>query len=491
MDDLLAAPADQPVLIGKHGETCMRELRRNAATVAAALPAAAPGSFVAFAFEHDRAAFAAALLGAWARGHGTALPADARRQSVVPAMSRPDVRVLVHDLGAGIGLDVAQLLAKPPAAEHTGVPLHLHGELRAHTAPAGGDSAERRWPASELMAACAATAEQLALPAGACVWNAFRPANPHALLPGLLAPLRCGARVAGGPLAGEEQLAALLAAAGAHTLVAPASLVRAFARRPAPPALKQPALPALKQVVAADEPLDARTIERLAAIGVRNVPAASVAPGADDRRRLDALHALLAHDDVTDAAVEVIGLPDGQHAFCVVAAPDQLEEALRRALPTGTPATMLFVDRLPRDPDGALHRTRLLRLFGRDAGGRAPSNRLLFRELRGDGARTFRTQVPGDFYGFEGHFEGYPVLSAAVQLHELVLPCVRAVLGEVAAAGFQDLKFLARIAPVDTVDVTIRCDAARGTCDFEIRRGDVKCSTGRMSVRSAGAEAGQ
>jgi 3-hydroxymyristoyl/3-hydroxydecanoyl-(acyl carrier protein) dehydratase len=142
---------------------------------------------------------------------------------------------------------------------------------------------------------------------------------------------------------------------------------------------------------------------------------------------------------------------------------------------------------LPRDPDGTLARERLLRLFGRNANGRLPSQRLLFRESTPDGVRTFRTKVPADFFGFEGHFPPYPVLSGAVQLHELVLPCVRAEIGEgVETAGFQDLKFLARIAPGDTVVVAVRRDHVRGTCDFEITRGTVKCSTGRVLLRGAG-----
>jgi hypothetical protein len=463
------------VLVGEQGAVSARELRGRAFRVAELLPASTPGSVVAFAFERDRTAFVAALLGVWARGHCAALPENARRRCVAPVLARPDVRLLVHDTGAGTGLDVARLLAERPATDAAETPLPLHGALQVHVAHAGSAIAERRWSANELAAATAAAADRLALPAGACVWSAFRPASPHALLPGTLAPLRSGARVGGAPLVGTEVLAAL----GVHTLVAPASLLRAFARRGVRPS-------GLVQVVAGDEPLDPRTAGRLEAIGVRNVPAPGEAP-VDER--LGILHRLLAHDQVTDAAVEVVHFPDGPHAFCAASAPEGAEEALRQELPAGMAATFLFADPLPRDPDGALAPGGLLRLFGRDAAGRAPSQRLLFCERRGEGERTFRTQVPADFFGFEGHFETYPVLSSAVQLHELVLPCVRAVLGDVAAAAFHDLKFLARIAPGDTVDVAVRRDAAGTACDFEIRRGDVRCSTGRMLLRGAGPEA--
>lgn len=106
----------------------------------------------------------------------------------------------------------------------------------------------------------------------------------------------------------------------------------------------------------------------------------------------------------------------------------------------------------------------------------------------GEHAR-YRTTVPRDFFGFAGHFPGYPVLSGAVQLHELVLPCLRAAIGTTAVAAFQDLKFLARIAPGDTIELLLRRDEARGSCEFEIVRGAVKCSAGRVLLRAPDAEA--
>ncbi|MBX3464775.1 MAG: hypothetical protein KF830_16520, partial [Planctomycetes bacterium] len=65
--------------------------------IAEALPLPTPGSQVAFAFDRDRAAFAAALLAVWRRGHVAALPASARRRHVGPVLALPATVALLHD----------------------------------------------------------------------------------------------------------------------------------------------------------------------------------------------------------------------------------------------------------------------------------------------------------------------------------------------------------------------------------------------------------
>ncbi|MBX3464587.1 MAG: hypothetical protein KF830_15570, partial [Planctomycetes bacterium] len=95
----------------------------------------------------------------------------------------------------------------------------------------------------------------------------------------------------------------------------------------------------------------------------------------------------------------------------------------------------------------------------------------------------FATTVPPDHFGFAGHFPTYPVLSGAVQLHELVLPCLRLAWGQVAPVAFTDLKFLARIAPGDAVEVVVRT-VGGDRCEFEILRAGTRCSTGRVSLRA-------
>ena len=116
-------------------------------------------------------------------------------------------------------------------------------------------------------------------------------------------------------------------------------------------------------------------------------------------------------------------------------------------------------------------------------GGAPVTRTLAWREVaRGSDEATWRTEIPSDYLFYEGHFEGYPVLAGGVQLHELVLPRLRAAAGDLPALKQLDgVKFLARFVPGDTVDVTLRRldDPQRVT--FEVRRGETRCTTGRMS----------
>ncbi len=105
-----------------------------------------------------------------------------------------------------------------------------------------------------------------------------------------------------------------------------------------------------------------------------------------------------------------------------------------------------------------------------------------------DGARTaaFRTSIPRDWACFRGHFPGTPVLSAAVQLQDLVLPCVarvRAASG--APTRLAGLKFLLRIEPGDTLDVRLRWRPGSQIVDFEIVRDGTRCSLGRLDYGAA------
>ncbi|HEU4420288.1 MAG TPA: hypothetical protein VFT55_15230, partial [Planctomycetota bacterium] len=206
-------------------------------------------------------------------------------------------------------------------------------------------------------------------------------------------------------------------------------------------------------------------------------------------RELRLLHAVLEIDGVADAAVAAVEHEEGPQFFCAVHAPGRTADDLQRSLPAPFRAhtTLRRLDQLGRDEDGQIARDVLLRLFGRARNGELPGTRLQWSTIAvaGDAAR-FRTQVPADFFAFDGHFPGYPVLSGAVQLHELVQPCLAAALGaRCEASAFLDMKFLARIAPGDTVDVMLRWDDQRTQLEFEITRDGVRCSAGRVVLRQA------
>jgi hypothetical protein len=141
--------------------------------------------------------------------------------------------------------------------------------------------------------------------------------------------------------------------------------------------------------------------------------------------------------------------------------------------------------RLPRDGDGMLGPHVVLHALGRLADGRVANRTLCWDDDRAQ-PDTFcaRTTVPGDHFGFEGHFVPYPVLSGAVQLHELLLPCLRRWLGHAFdVVELADMKFLARIGPGDTVTVLLRAVPDKDATDVELRRDEVQCTTGRVSWR--------
>ena len=456
------------------------ELHRSVARVHDALPPSHAGSHVVFAFDRDRTAFVAALLASWTKGHAVALPANPRRAAVVPVLGQPGVTVLAHDSGIGMGLDVPKLLASPPSAEAQLLKnVRNIGALTSYGLDANGGLASRSWSTAALQALVLDTVARLELPARAIVWNAFRPGCPHALVPGVLAPLHAGYAIAGGTAADATTLPRKLEALAVHTLVGPASLLRALARWP------RHEFATLRQVVAADAPLDGKTRARLHAASLRvlELPALTAAM-APDARAMALQDAVLGIDGVTDAAVELVETADGPSFFCAVIAPCTTDD-LRRQLPAAlATATLRVVPTLPRDADGQLARDVLLRLFGRDGNGALPSRQLqLAAASRADDRMHWSTHVPVDFFAFDGHFPGYPVLSGAVQLHELVLPCLRAADERLEVVAFQDLKFLARIAPGDTVDVALRIAENGEFADFEITRDGARCSAGRAVLR--------
>lgn len=213
---------------------------------------------------------------------------------------------------------------------------------------------------------------------------------------------------------------------------------------------------------------------------------------------------LLAQPGVEDAEVISVPAPGrGLRILAAVVAKSRDEASLRAAMlesfaPAAVPRRLLLVDGLPREPTGKLPRHALLSLFGLRADGSPPSTAL---ELdaphpepdEGAAAFTAHVRVPADYVHFEGHFEGYPVMAAVVQLHELLLPLV-----EQARPGLGPLqellrlKFLGQIVPGDELRVTLRfpLDAhaeARAAidCDFEISNRRGRCSAGRLRFGAA------
>lgn len=456
-----------------------------ARALADALPAPAPGSHVAFCFEHDHAAFLVALFATWRRGHAVALPSDARRFAVAATLALPEVCRFLHDTGAGTGICVSdRAWPVEPAANEGEAPVM--GELTA-CVPEGAASVRKTGhsPAAlrqQLVDYHASTA----LPAGATLVTTYDPGHLPALVPGLLGPLQRGARVVGGAGASGAQLLALATRHAASDLLTSPERLRELSRRP------RGSLGSLRRAHSLGD-VEPATVARCRdehGIVVHSLASASAA----DVAARPIAQALLAVPGVEDVAVVRIAVPgEGAPRWLVaIAGRDLVSSALAAAASSACPgepaACLQLVDRIPRDHNGGLPPDWVLHVSGRRPDGSRAARELAWHDEQRRAA-TWRGKVtlPGDYAGFDGHFLGYPVLSGSVQLHDVVLRALRrATDRELVVREFADLKFLARIAPADTVEVTLEFGADGATCTFVLARGDVKCTTGRVVWTATG-----
>jgi 3-hydroxymyristoyl/3-hydroxydecanoyl-(acyl carrier protein) dehydratase len=146
----------------------------------------------------------------------------------------------------------------------------------------------------------------------------------------------------------------------------------------------------------------------------------------------------------------------------------------------------LLTEGLPREENGKLQRSRLLQIFGLNTEGTVVRWEVDWGErieTVNDGRVCQRVQlhIPRTFGPFDGHFPGYPILPAASQLNDLVLPCIRAQRPDLERVrSVQKLKFLGRIVPEDDLDLEISWMEGEPTVDFSLFRGDKVCSGGRI-----------
>jgi hypothetical protein len=202
-------------------------------------------------------------------------------------------------------------------------------------------------------------------------------------------------------------------------------------------------------------------------------------------------------DDAALAAVQTPGLRDVQLLAAVVA-PDWTVPRMREAMAarfeaSALPRRILLIDRLPREDNGKLPRRRVLQLFELNADGKPIRWDLDWGEgtKRVDEGRVsqrVRIHIPDTYGAFEGHFPGYPILAAAFQLNDLVLPRIRAERPDLGAVrGVRRLKFLGRIVPDDLLELELNWIEGEATVDFALRRRDKVCSGGRILFEEARA----
>lgn len=158
---------------------------------------------------------------------------------------------------------------------------------------------------------------------------------------------------------------------------------------------------------------------------------------------------------------------------------DLLEALARRYDRSSLPRRIEFVDALPRESNGKLPRAALMGLFGLNAEGVPIVWEAKWSEHVIEDApdtHTFSVEIPEAYGWYEGHFPGYPVMAAAVQLHELVAPSLTRVFGAGAARRIRRMKFTGRILPGDRVRIELQ-----GTADavsFAIRNDEALCTSG-------------
>jgi 3-hydroxymyristoyl/3-hydroxydecanoyl-(acyl carrier protein) dehydratase len=189
-------------------------------------------------------------------------------------------------------------------------------------------------------------------------------------------------------------------------------------------------------------------------------------------RHTERLQQLLAHPGIDDAAI----VHDRQGRALVAVVGDGAAEL------AATMPNTVALESIPRDPNGQPLRAELCLRFGLGRDGQPVQRELDWTEVcRGDDDATFRTELPADYLFYEGHFTGYPVLAGGVQLHELVLPRLRALVGELPQLQQLDgIKFLARFVPGETIDVALQRQQDRSKVTFEVRRGETRCTAGRL-----------
>lgn len=482
-----ASDPNRIVAIGPEGNVTLDALWQRAAAIAAILPPPQPGSMVAFAFGEEPIALAAALLGTWLAGHAAALPESARREHIAPILARRDVVAFLHDTGVGRGVFVPRALRDctlPPIPTTIADAPH-RTLLVTFTNQLEGPLRERRWTSRELSKAVDEIHATMRLAPSDVVITALAPTFESAVLAGLLAPLRSGARIASNVAHDVEQLLAMAnRTTGAIALVPPSALAMLASSTKAP---------ALQRIfcIATPRPNDEIAVRNAHAIEVVRV----FAGGDDEPSATNALacEQLLALPSVRDAAIVVTeaaavvavaaGNADDDHRPLI----ELCERAARPALPANLPTMVRVLEHLPRDENGRIEPATLFLHFGQGRDGLAIVHTLDWLTIGASSdEHRFRTAIPKRYAFFQGHFTTYPVLAGAVQLHEMVLPCARRAFPALGSVRrITNIKFLARIAPGDTVDVTIRTTTKAGELDFELHCGDTRCTAGRIAFQHA------
>ncbi|MCO5169078.1 MAG: AMP-binding protein [Planctomycetes bacterium] len=253
------ADRDRLVALGPPGERTLGDLLRDAAGLAARLPAGPPGEVVMAC--DDRYLVAAAALAAWARGHAVALPPSGQPAAVERLAGDPAVRALVHDRD-GVAVSGAPALDAREALVGggdlaVGAPLApARHAATVYTSGSTGAPLACRKTAGQLLGEAALLAGLFELQ-GARVVATAPALHIYGLLFGVLAPLAGGAAVCRRAPLHAEPLADLVLRERLDVLVSVPAHLRGLE------VLAPGALARLSRVVSSGAPLSPETAAAL------------------------------------------------------------------------------------------------------------------------------------------------------------------------------------------------------------------------------------
>ncbi|HEY2735890.1 MAG TPA: hypothetical protein VGI70_17955, partial [Polyangiales bacterium] len=328
----------EPVAFGAGGERSAGDLLRDAAKVAAQLTAAEGEAQLLIAIGRDRYAFAAALLGTWARGYCAAITPHTGRDAIIA--SAPHCAAVIHDGVTSAPLRIDELLAGEDVGPLAlSLPDRLVLLYREDRDGSWITSSKRR---HQLLDEAAVLVASFELGRGLRYANTLPIGEPYGFMLGLLVPL-----ISGGAF--QREVSNTATDEPADVLVsAPRQLRRMRERKRFAQLFSAPTLET-------EEPKLQPQLERLESklAGISGVEDFLVVAVADE------LFALLVASTRSEAelAAEVAGFD-------------------------GAGTNLARVARLPRFGDDRASRARLLQHFRRDADGRPLSFQLAWRDER-------------------------------------------------------------------------------------------------------------
>lgn len=246
------------IAFADNGSTNLLDLHNDVAAVAQQLPDATFGSQIAIICA-DRYHFAVALLAAWSRGHGVALPPNGQPLTIAQLLNRPEVIDLVHDTDGQAGRDLRPWLARK-ALSAADIVLAWPQDREVATVYSSGttgDFAPSTKSAQQIRAEIATLSETFALQSGQRFVATVPPHHLYGLLFSVLLPLYSGGAFLRDTVLHAQTLAAHVARHGATILVSVPAHLHSLS------VLEPNALPSLTRVFCSTAPLRQATVESL------------------------------------------------------------------------------------------------------------------------------------------------------------------------------------------------------------------------------------